>query len=131
MLKSCCPLISKSCEVCLFVLAPVVVISWQEKYVVRMYPCIGVWIPYIMHIRTQKPNYVTNKHMFGDCYIHVYVPTYIHSCTIENLKLFTHNLRMYNWYIWSNQNATQWVCTMGIHLSTIYIYTWHCTIFYL
>jgi hypothetical protein len=64
-----------------------------------------------MHICTQKLNYVTNKHMFGGTniatYICMYIHAYIHNYTIENLRLFTHNLRIYNRYIWSDQNATQ------------------------
>ena len=114
-------------------LAPEVVISWQERYVVCMYPCIGSGTPYIMHMRTQKLDYVTNTHMFGvtNITIYMYVCTYIHSCTMEQLNLFTHNLRIYNQYIWSNQNATQWVCMMDIYVSIIYIRMWYCTICYL
>ena len=96
-----------------------------------MYPYLGSQTPYIMHMRTHKFNYVTNTHMFGGTNMSIYICTYIHSYTMEKLNVFTHNLRMYNQYIWSDQNVTQWVCMMDIYVSIIYIHTWHYTVFYL
>ena len=95
-----------------------------------MYSCIGVWTPYIMHMGTQKLNYVTNKHMFGGTNI----ATYIHSCIMEKsiYSLITYictadifgAIKMpHNGYVWWTYICPSFTYIRGIVL--YFVYNWH------